>query len=168
MSNSFELDAELVHYAWDHSIDPRLTIDPGDTVIFHTRDAGDGYYTQDSTAEDAANKGPFTGHPLTGPVYVRGAAPGDILAVEVVSMELASPFGWTAIRPTNSEQPDSPSTSIDSIGRSGYASRSFETTRRTFTGGDSSPYRIKLWGRPASRSRTASLRLSEEPEPSSS
>ena len=99
MSNTFELDAELVHYAWDNSIDPRLTIDPGDTVVFHTRDAADGHYSIDSSAEDAANRGPFKGHPLTEPVYVRGAAPGDVLAVEVLAMDLAAPFGWTAVRP---------------------------------------------------------------------
>lgn len=77
---------------------PRLTIDPGDTVVFETRDAADNYYNQDSTAADVDNRGPFKGHPLTGPVYVRGAAPGDLLAVTVIDNRLASPFGWTAVR----------------------------------------------------------------------
>ena len=33
------------HYAWDNSLQPRLTIDSGDTVVFQTRDAADGYYS---------------------------------------------------------------------------------------------------------------------------
>ena len=99
MAKSFELDAETVHYAWDNSIAPRLEIDPGDTVIFNTRDAGDNAYDADSTTETLLAQGPFKGHPLTGPVHVRGAAPGDVLSVEVLDMELARPMGWTAVRP---------------------------------------------------------------------
>jgi acetamidase/formamidase len=98
MSNTYELDAETVHHSWDNSLTPRVTIEAGDTVVFHTRDAADGHYNQDSTAEDVVNRGPFKGHPLTGPVYVRDAAPGDVLAIEVIAMEFASSFGWTALR----------------------------------------------------------------------
>jgi len=98
VSTIHRLNADKVHHAWDRSLPPRLTIDPGDTVIFETRDAADNYYNQDSTAADVDNRGPFKGHPLTGPVYVRGAAPGDLLAVTVTDNQLASPFGWTAVR----------------------------------------------------------------------
>lgn len=98
MTSRHVLDASLVHYAWDNSIEPRLTIDPGEVVVFDTRDSADGYYTPDSTIEDVANKGPFSGHPLTGPVRVRGAAPGDALKITILDMSLASSFGWTAIR----------------------------------------------------------------------
>jgi acetamidase/formamidase len=44
-------------------------------------------------------RGPFSGHPLTGPVRVRGARPGDTLVVEVLDVRPALDFGWTAIRP---------------------------------------------------------------------
>ena len=106
MTKSYELDKTTVHYAWDNSIEPRLTIDPGDTVTFQTRDAGDEVFSRDSTAEDAAGRGPFKGHPLTGPVYIREAAPGDILQVDIVEMELARDYGWTAIRPGRGLLPD--------------------------------------------------------------
>lgn len=99
MSIDHELDERLVHYAWDNSLKPRLVIDPGDTVVFHTRDSGDNYYTPDSVGEDVLKKGPLKGHPLTGPVYVRGAAPGDVLVVEIVDVAPTRDFGWTAIRP---------------------------------------------------------------------
>lgn len=106
MTKSYELDKATVHYAWDNSIEPRLTIDPGDTVTFQTRDAADEVFSRDSTAEDAAGRGPFKGHPLTGPIYIREAAPGDILQVDIVEMELARDYGWTAIRPGRGLLPD--------------------------------------------------------------
>jgi acetamidase/formamidase len=92
------LDASLVHYEWNNAIPPRLTIGPGDTVVVDTRDAADGYYTLDSTDADVAARGAFRGHPLTGPIRVEGARPGDALAVEILEVRPAA-FGWTHIRP---------------------------------------------------------------------
>jgi acetamidase/formamidase len=93
------LDASEVHYAWDRDLSPRLSIDSGDSIIFETRDASDYYYSAQSTSSDAARQGPFVGHPLTGPIRVRDAAPGDVLAVEILSVTSSKGFGWTAIRP---------------------------------------------------------------------
>jgi acetamidase/formamidase len=93
------LDADVVHKEWNNAIPPRLEIDPGDTVVFDTRDASDRYYTRASTHEDVIKRGPFTGHPLSGPVLVRGAKPGDTLVVEVLDVRPAFDWGWTAIRP---------------------------------------------------------------------
>lgn len=98
MTGRHVLDAGTVHYAWDNSLTPRLVIEPGDIVTFDTRDSADGYYTPDSTIADVAAKGPFSGHPLTGPVHIRGAAPGDALVVKILDVGLASSYGWTAVR----------------------------------------------------------------------
>ena len=99
MARTHHLDSTQVHYAWDASLPPRLQIDPGDTVIFDTRDAADRYYSRASTHADVLGRGPFRGHPLTGPVRVRGARPGDVLVVDVLDMRPGADFGWTAIRP---------------------------------------------------------------------
>ena len=93
------LDASEVHKEWNNAIPPRLEIDPGDTVVFDTRDAADGYYSSASTHADVIGRGPFRGHPLTGPVRVRGARPGHTLVVEVLDVRPALDWGWTAIRP---------------------------------------------------------------------
>ena len=93
------LDASEVHKEWNNAIAPRLTIETGDTVVFDTRDAADRYYTKASTHADVIGRGPFRGHPLTGPVYVRGARPGDTLVIEVLDVRPALDWGWTAIRP---------------------------------------------------------------------
>jgi acetamidase/formamidase len=99
MPTTYRLDASQVHYEWNNAIAPRLTIEPGDTVVFDTRDAADRFYRRASTHDDVLRRGPFRGHPLTGPVRVTGAEPGDALAVDVVAMSPAADFGWTAIRP---------------------------------------------------------------------
>ena len=100
------LDAEQIHQEWNNALPPRLEIDPGDTVVFDTRDAANRYYTRTSTHEDVLGRGPFRGHPLTGPVRVRGARPGDVLVVEILEVEPAD-FGWTAIRPGRGLLPES-------------------------------------------------------------
>ena len=99
MTTRHQLDAETVHYEWNNGLAPRLVTDPGDTIVFDTRDAADGYYSRRSTHADVLGRGPFRGHPLTGPVRVRGAEPGDTLVVEVLDVQPRADFGWTAIRP---------------------------------------------------------------------
>lgn len=107
MARTHRLDAGLVHYEWNNAIPPRLEIDPGDTVVFDTRDAADHYYTPSSTAADVAARGPFRGHPLTGPVRIRGARPGDALRMEILEVAPAATFGWTHIRPGRGLLPES-------------------------------------------------------------
>jgi acetamidase/formamidase len=92
------LDAETVHHEWNNAIPPRLEIEPGDTVVFETRDAADRFYSKTSTKEDVLKR-VFKGHPLTGPVKVKGAHVGDTLVVEVLDMIPALDFGWTQVRP---------------------------------------------------------------------
>jgi acetamidase/formamidase len=80
-------------------VPPTLTIQSGDTVVFDTRDSSDGHYHPGSTAADAAAfAARFKGMPLTGPVFVAGARPGDVLQVDVVAVE-PGPFAWTATLP---------------------------------------------------------------------
>jgi acetamidase/formamidase len=101
------LDHEQIHQEWNNALAPRLTIDPGDTVVFETRDAANRFYTKDSTHDDVLRRGPFRGHPLTGPVYVRGARAGDTLVVHLVDVQPALDWGWTAIRPGRGLLPES-------------------------------------------------------------
>ncbi|HEU4729166.1 MAG TPA: acetamidase/formamidase family protein [Kofleriaceae bacterium] len=75
------------HNRWHEDIPPILKIEPGDQVVMETRDAFDGQITSSSGAEDVrrADLGPV--HPLTGPVYVEGAEPGDLLEVRIQSIQ---------------------------------------------------------------------------------
>jgi acetamidase/formamidase len=95
-SATHRLDCDVVHHCWDRSIPPRLEIESGDTVVFECRDAADGFYSWDSVAADVLRR-EFRGHPLTGPVSVKGARPGDVLQVEVLELRPGD-LGWTSIR----------------------------------------------------------------------
>jgi formamidase len=57
-----------------------------------------GQFTRESTHEDCARFDSMLAHPLSGPVFVEGAGPGDVLEVEFVSYEWAD-FGVTAVIP---------------------------------------------------------------------
>ena len=107
MPATHRLDSSVVHHEWNNAIPPRLVVEPGDTVAFDTRDASDGFYTVTSTTRDMAARGPFKGHPLTGPVAVRGARPGDVLVIDILDVRPAAPFGWTHIRPGRGLLPES-------------------------------------------------------------
>jgi formamidase len=75
------------HNRWHEAIEPVVEVDPGDTVVYETRDAFDGQLSPQSMTEDMGllKLGPV--HPLTGPVFVKGAEPGDLLEAELVAIE---------------------------------------------------------------------------------
>ena len=86
------------HTRWHPDIPPALRCDPGDDVVLETRDAVDGQYTMDSTYADVARIDRGIVHPLTGPIHVEGAEPGDVLVVEILDI-MPGAFGYTALVP---------------------------------------------------------------------
>jgi acetamidase/formamidase len=91
------LDDTRPHAFWDNSYPARLSIRPGDVVVFETLE-GVGQITPESTAEALADLDPERIHPLTGPVYVEGAEAGDVLEVEVLDLEHRG-WGWNGVIP---------------------------------------------------------------------
>ena len=65
------------HNRWHHAISPAIEVSPGEEVELETRDAFDGQITTATKAEELRNIDLNLVHPLTGPVYVKGAQPGD-------------------------------------------------------------------------------------------
>src|SRR5271165_4771150 len=82
------------HNRWHEGIPPVIEAVPGEEVEIQTRDAFDGQITRSTTAEDLRRCDLNRVHPLTGPVFVTGAAPGDLLEVEICDMK-AAVFGYT-------------------------------------------------------------------------
>src|SRR5215204_1020234 len=80
-------EPETGHNRWHEDIEPVLEVDPGDTVVYETRDAFDGQLNSDSTEADVEQLNLNVVHPLTGPVYVKGAEPGDLLEAHLVAIE---------------------------------------------------------------------------------
>jgi acetamidase/formamidase len=92
------LDDLHCHPFWDNTLPPRVRIQPGDTVIFETLEASAKQIVPGAPSEAIAALSFDPIHPLTGPVYVEGAEPGDALIVEVVSLAHKA-WGWNAVIP---------------------------------------------------------------------
>ena len=116
---SFWLTALAVHAADDHVVvvggtgadcieDPgcvnrlhpdipmAVSAEPGQTILFHTRDARDalGAPAQQSSEPDSFNSNFGRVHPITGPVSISGASAGDVLKVTIVTIEPGS-YAWS-------------------------------------------------------------------------
>lgn len=86
------------HFGWDNSFAPQLTVAPGESVEFETVDASGGQLGPESTVADVAGLDFGKINPVTGPVVIDGAAPGD--AVKVTLLDFTpSGWGWTASIP---------------------------------------------------------------------
>jgi acetamidase/formamidase len=92
------LDDTQPHAFWDNTLPPRLSIQSGDTVVFETLEASAGQIRPGSPSEVVSSLDFAYIHPLTGPVYVEGAEPGDALEVEIVSIKHKG-WGWNAVIP---------------------------------------------------------------------
>lgn len=91
------LDASAPHPYWDRNLAPSVRVESGDTVVFETIE-GTGQVHPGSPHQKLANLDSALIHPLTGPVYVAGAEPGDSLQVDVVSFEHHG-WGWNGVIP---------------------------------------------------------------------
>ena len=113
-SSTYQLKPTPKTVAWgyyDASTPPVLRIKSGDTVEVQTlitssptRLEGAGVKPEDVEQslrdiwKEVTNKGPG-GHILTGPIFVEGAEPGDVLEVRIKSIKLAIPYAYNAFSP---------------------------------------------------------------------
>ncbi len=84
------LERRSLHGHFSRDLEPVLSIDPGDAVRFQTLDAG---WHWDLEGEWVADRDPVLdgGHPLCGPIEVRGARAGATL---VVRIDAVQPRDW--------------------------------------------------------------------------
>jgi len=73
---------------------------PGQTIVFKARNASDFALDPANTYDDPRQGDSQNGtvHPLTGPVHIEGARPGDVLAVMLLDIA-PGPFGYTSVSP---------------------------------------------------------------------
>jgi len=86
------------HNRWHPDVVPVIEVDPGEEVVLETRDASDCQIKPETTVEDFDGMDAKVAHPLTGPVYIKGASPGDLLEIEYLGIA-PQPHGWTRNRP---------------------------------------------------------------------
>lgn len=94
----FIIGTNQTHNKFSRAIPPAITVPSGSLIEAFTHEATGGQLNVDSTIEDLANVDMSRVHTLTGPIYVEGAGPGDVLAVELIELEPGD-WGWTAMTP---------------------------------------------------------------------
>lgn len=77
---------------------PVLRIAPGESVEFEVNEGSGGQITPSSCAADLAKVDFGLVNPVTGPIFIDGAEPGDQLKVTILSFQ-PSGWGWTAVIP---------------------------------------------------------------------
>lgn len=83
------------HFGWDNSIEPTLTVKPGETVEIETIDSSGGQLNPGSTVADLNTLSFDKVNPVTGPINIEGAQPGDAVAISFLDFT-PSGWGWTA------------------------------------------------------------------------
>ena len=83
------------HFGWDNSIEPVLSVSPGETIEVETIDASGGQLGPASTLDDLTNLSFDHVNPVTGPIFVEGAEPGDAVAITFLDFKPTG-WGWTA------------------------------------------------------------------------
>jgi formamidase len=91
-------EPHLGHNRFHPDVEPVLEVEQGAEVVIETRDSLDGQITPSTKVSDVKKLDLGLVHPLTGPIYVKGAQPGDALEVEYLYIE-PQPIGWTGIIP---------------------------------------------------------------------
>jgi formamidase len=86
------------HNRYHPDIAPVVEIGEGEEIALETRDALDGQIAPTTTVADFASINAGAVHPLTGPVFVKGAEPGDMLEIEFTDI-VAQPTAFSAIMP---------------------------------------------------------------------
>jgi amidase len=90
-----KLTRDTVFYAFSRDLQPVLEIEPGEKVQMETHDCFCGQVQTEADAVEDLDWGRV--NPATGPVYVRGALPGDILAVDIEDVRVADRGAMAAV-----------------------------------------------------------------------
>lgn len=92
------IDRGKVHYKWDNAQPPVVQIDAGDVVHCETDEVTDGQVKPGSAASALASIDFNRLYPLAGPIFVKGAEPGDTLQVDILSLKTLG-WGWAGLIP---------------------------------------------------------------------
>jgi acetamidase/formamidase len=93
-----QLPAEPIHSRWNRELPPRLHIAPGDTVHMECQDASGLQVRPGITVAEYQRINRDRIHALTGPIFIDGAEPGDVLEVAILEVAHRG-WGWTSIIP---------------------------------------------------------------------
>ena len=90
------LNAEPTHSRWNRALTPRLTIGSGDTVHLECVDSTGAQVHPSMTLPEYLAIDRNRIHALTGPIFVQGAEPGDVLQIDVLEVAHKG-WGWSSV-----------------------------------------------------------------------
>jgi acetamidase/formamidase len=85
-------------FNWANDREPVVSVSSGAELTLQVPDASAGQIGPDAGVDAVINLDFDRVNPTCGPIYVDGARPGDVLAVEIRAIEMTA-SGWTAIIP---------------------------------------------------------------------
>jgi acetamidase/formamidase len=89
------LSARPTHSVWNRALEPRLRIHPGDEVQIECVDASGGQVAPGMTTAEFLKIDRTRIHALTGPIWIEGAEPGDVLQIDVLATRHCG-WGWSS------------------------------------------------------------------------
>jgi acetamidase/formamidase len=92
----YSLSAEPTHSRWNRALQPRLRVASGDTVHLECVDSSGAQVHSSMTLAEYLKIDRDRIHALTGPIFVEGAEPGDVLQVDVLEVAHKG-WGWTSV-----------------------------------------------------------------------
>ena len=98
MGREHVLEKGKVHHKWDKRNPPAIEIESGDTVHCETVEVTNDQVTPGCPASVLTHLDFAQLYPLAGPIFVKGAEPGDILDVEILRLQTLA-WGWTGLIP---------------------------------------------------------------------
>jgi len=90
------LSALPTHSRWNRALPPRLSIASGDTVHLECVDSSGAQVHPGMTLAEYLKIDRDRIHALTGPIFVEGAEPGDVLQVDVLEL-MHKGWAWTSV-----------------------------------------------------------------------
>jgi acetamidase/formamidase len=90
------LSAETTHSRWNRHLPARLHIAPGDTVHLDCVDSSGSQVHPAMTLRNFLNIDRGRIHALTGPIFVEGAEPGDVLQIDILEVAHKG-WGWSSV-----------------------------------------------------------------------
>lgn len=98
LGRTIHLGSGSIRFGWSRDFEPAATVSSGSELGVDVVDASAGQLGIGSTAEDILKLDFARVNPVSGPVFVEGARPGDVLEVAILEMS-PSRLGWTAVIP---------------------------------------------------------------------
>jgi acetamidase/formamidase len=90
------LTPQPTHSVWNRALEPRLRVESGDEVKIECVDASGAQVRPGMTTEEYLRIDRTRIHSLTGPIWIEDAEPGDVLEIDVLSIDHKG-WGWSSV-----------------------------------------------------------------------